>query len=91
MATSQVITHKAKSEENIGGEKWLKIADVGADTTVYFLNTKAGGLYQYTNNNSYLLCKHPAVVNDTYNTFNNGSAEGFTVKTANDTLPTGIG
>jgi hypothetical protein len=86
-----VITHRAQSEENLGGEKWLRIIDVAADTTVYFLNVKATGLYQYTNNNSYLLCKYPAALNDTYNTFNAGAAEDFTVKGVNDTLPTGIG
>jgi hypothetical protein len=87
----KVIYHKAISEEMFGGEKWLKIVDVDTDTTVYFLNTKTDGLYQYTNNNAYLLCKYPAAVNDTYNTFNGGSAESFTVRGVNDTLATGIG
>ena len=88
---SKVIYHKAVSEETLGGEKWLKIVDVETDTLVYYLNTKADGLYQYTNNNAYLLCKYPAVVNDTYNTFNGGSAETFTVKKVNDTIITAIG
>jgi hypothetical protein len=87
----KTINHKAKSEETLGGEKWLKIVDVETDTTVYFLNTKTDGLYQYTNNNAYLLCKYPAAINDTYNTFNEGSAESFTVRGVNDTLATGIG
>ena len=91
VATSKIITHKAKTEETFGGEKWLNIVDVGADTTVYFLNTKAGGLYQYSNSNSYLLCKYPAVLNEMYTSFNDGSAEDFTVKGVNDTLPKGIG
>ena len=91
LATSQTIVHKARSEESFGGEKWLNIIDVSTDTTVYFLNTKTGGLYQYTSNNSYLLCKYPAAVNDTYNTFNSGATEMFTVKGVNDTLVTGIG
>lgn len=87
----KIVSHKAKSEEMLGGEKWLKIVDVETDTTVYFLNTKTDELYQYTNSNSYLLCKYPAVVNDTYTTFNGGSAEFFTVRGVNDTIPTGIG
>lgn len=91
LATSKIIYYKAKSEETIGGEKWLKIVDMDADTTAYFLNTKTDGLYQYTNNNPYLLCKYPAALNDTYNSYNDGSAETFTVKGVNDTLATGIG
>jgi len=87
----KTVKHTAKSEETLGGEKWLKIADVETDTTVYFLNTKTDGLYQYTNSNAYLLCKYPAAVNDTYTTFNDGSAEYFTVKGVNDTIPTNIG
>jgi hypothetical protein len=85
------MTHRAQSEETLGGEKWLKIIDVEADTTVYFLNTKDDGLYQYTNSNPYLLCKNPATVNDTYTTFNESEVEVFTVKGVNDTIPTGIG
>lgn len=91
VAISKDITHKAKNEENIGGEIWLNIVDLETDTTVYLLNTKTGGLYQYTNSNSYLFCKYPAILNDTYTTFNTGSTEDFTVKGANDTLPTNIG
>lgn len=87
----KTLTYRAKNEETLGGEKWLNIVDVATDTTVFYLNTKAGGLYQYTNNSSYLLCKYPAVVNDTYNTFNDGDFEDFTVKAVNDTIPTGIG
>ena len=91
LATTKVILHKARNEEVIGGEKWLNVIDVDFDTTVYLLNVKTGGLYQYTNNNSYLLCKDPAVLNETYNTFNSGATEDFTVKGVNDTLPTGVG
>lgn len=91
LATSAVIIHKAKTKITQGGEKWLNIVDMGADTTVYLLNENSGGLYQFTNNSSNLLCKFPALINDTYNTFNEGSAESFTVKGVNDTLPTGIG
>jgi hypothetical protein len=90
-AHPKIITHRAQSEETLGGEKWLKIVDVEPDTVVYYLNTKTEGLYQYTNNNPYLLCKYPALVNDTYNTFNEGAAESFTVRGVNDTTATGIG
>ena len=86
-----ILTLKAKSEETLGGEKWLNVVDVAADTTFYYLREKTDGLYQYTNGNAYLLCKHPAVVNDSYNTYNDGSAENFVVKGVQDTIPTGIG
>jgi len=80
--TSYITTtvhHKATSEVSFGGETWLKITD---DTlaVVYLLNTKTGGLYQYANNTSDLLCKYPATLNDVYNTFNYGGSETFTVK-----------
>ncbi len=91
LATTGTITYKAKIEETIGGENWLRINDLGPDTTVYLMKEKAGGLYQYTNNNSYLLCKNPASLNETYNTFNKGSAEDFQVLGVNFTLPTDIG
>lgn len=91
LATSRILTFKAKTEETIGGEKWLRIVNVDTDTTVYLLNTKAGGLYQYANSNSYLLCKYPAALGDIYNTFNEGGVEDFTVRGVNDSLDTGIG
>ena len=40
---SKMFTHRAASEETLGGEKWLKIIDVEMDTVVYFLNTKVDG------------------------------------------------
>lgn len=88
---SSIVVHFAKSEDSIAGEKWLNIVDVDTDTTVYYLNTKTGGLYQYTNNSSYLFCKYPSGINDSYTSFNEGAAENFIVKAVNDTLPTGIG
>ncbi len=88
---SKTITHKAKSEETLGGEKWLKIVDMETDTTVYYLNTKTGGLFQFANNSSNLFCKYPAVLNETYTSFNDGSSEDFTVKGVNDSIATGIG
>jgi len=85
------VIHRAQSEETFGGEKWLKIVDVGTDTVVYYLKTKNDGLYQYANNNPNLLCKYPAAINDTYTTFNGGSLESFTVRGVNDTSATAIG
>lgn len=91
LLSASIIVHRAKTEETLGGEKWLNIVDVNTDTTVYYLNEKTGGLYQYTNNSSNLLCKFPATANDTYTTYNEGSSEIFKVVSANDTLLTGIG
>lgn len=85
------VVHRAKAEETLGGEKWLKIVDVETDTTVYYLNEKTGGLYQYANNNSNLFCKDTAILDDTYSSFFEGSAVTMTVKGMNNTLPTGIG
>lgn len=91
LTNGKTVYYKAKSEEILGGEKWLKIVDVETDTVVYYLAEKTNGLYQYTNNNSYLLCKYPAVVNDTYTTFNTGTVEDFTVREVDITTATGIG
>ena len=88
---TKVLTYKAKTAEVLGGETWLKIVDVFADTTVFYLNEKPGGLFQYTNNASNLFCKSPAAVNDTYTAFNDGSSENFTVKAVGDTISTGVG
>jgi hypothetical protein len=89
--TTQILRFKAKAEEVLGGEKWLNIVDMATDTTVFYLSQKTGGLYQYTNNASYLFCKDPAAVGDTYTSFNDKSIEDFTVKGVKDTLPTSIG
>lgn len=91
LATSATIRYKAISEETLGGESWLKIIEMGPDTTVYYLKEKTGGLHQYANNTSNLFCKNPASLNETYTTFNAGSAEDFTVQGVNQVLPTDIG
>ncbi len=91
LATSATIRYKASSEETLGGEKWLKIIEMGPDTTVYYLKEKTGGLYQYANNASNLFCKNPASLNETYTSFNAGSSEDFTVLGVNQVLPTDIG
>ena len=86
---SYTVGHKAMSEETLGGEKWLNIVDTSTMATVYYLNEKTGGLYQYFNSASNLLCKSPATVNETYTSF--GGTEVFKVKGVNDTIPTGLG
>jgi len=91
IATSEILNYKAKTEEIIGGEKWLKIVNVKTDTTVYLLQEKVDGLYQNINNTSYLLCKYPASLNESYNTFNAGASEAFVVKGVQDSLETGVG
>lgn len=88
---ASIMTHRAKTEETIAGEKWLNIVDVNTDTTVYYLQAKADGLYQYANSNSNMFCKYPASAGDNYITYNEGGAETFYVQSVNDTLPTGIG
>ncbi len=91
LATTSVVRYKAVAEETLGGEKWLKINEMGPDTTVYYLNEKTGGLYQYANNASQLFCKNPASLNETYTTYNRGSSEDFTVMGVGQVLPTDIG
>ena len=91
IATSTVLTLKAKSLDVLGGEQWLNIVDMVPDTTYFLLNEKPGGLYDYTNNSSYLFCKSPAAVNDTYNSYLSGMTETVVVKTTTDSLATGIG
>ncbi len=79
--TSNVV-YRAVSEEVHGGETWLRVVD-DSSYLVYLLKVKSGGLYQFANNASYLLCKSPAAVNDVYTTYNRGSTETFTVKEVN--------
>lgn len=85
---SYLITYRITSEEQLGGESWLNVTD-SADQTVYLFQVKPDGLYQYTNNNAYLFCKDPAVVGQTYNTYNNGGTEDFTVLKVSDTISYG--
>lgn len=88
---ASIMTFKAKSEDTIAGQKWLRIVDVNTDTTVWLMQPKADGLYQYTGNNVSLFCKEPASVGDVYNTYNDGFPETFYVRTMKDTTATGIG
>ncbi|MFM2137934.1 MAG: hypothetical protein RJA57_241 [Bacteroidota bacterium] len=91
LSSSTVVTHKATAEATLGGEKWLTVKNMTADTVVFQLQLKTDGLYHYSGGASWLLCKYPAALNDTYNGFLGGSATQFTVKSVNEVLPTGIG
>lgn len=91
IATSGTMTHKAVNEVTLGGETWLTIKDVAADTVVYYLKEKTGGLYQYTDNNSHLFLKSPATLNESYTTRNRNTVMQYTVKGVNSSLPTNIG
>jgi len=83
--SSTTVVHTASSQVSMGGETWLRVTD---DTMglVFLLNAKTGGIYQYDNGASNLLCKYPAAVNDVYNTSNGGEPETFTVKYTNFSL-----
>ncbi|MGQ0739260.1 MAG: hypothetical protein ACT4OJ_09395 [Bacteroidota bacterium] len=91
VATTKTVTWKAISEETLGGEKWLKINELGVDTTVYLLREKSDGLYQYINNSANLFCKNPTSPNDTYTSYHRDSVYFFKVSGAGITLPTNIG
>jgi hypothetical protein len=101
LATSEILQYKAKSEDVIAGEKWLNIVDTRNDSTAYLFQEKTDGLYRYVNNKSYLYCKSPAALNDTYTSYTNATGVGlaissasekvFMVKALHDTIPTGVG
>lgn len=82
LSTTSTIRYRAISEETLGGEKWLKLVD-SASNPVFYLKVKNGGLYQYANNASQLLCKDPAVVNDAYTSYNGTANEDFVVTNTN--------
>jgi hypothetical protein len=83
--TSQDVVYSITAEVTLGGEKWFQFSEPSG-TPWLLLNVKAGGLYQYANNASNLLCKYPAAKNETYNAFNNGATETFTVKAVDSLL-----
>jgi hypothetical protein len=83
--TSQDLVYSITAEQTLGGEKWFQYSDpTGAPWLL--LNVKTGGLYQYANNASQLLCKFPAALNETYTAFNNGATETFTAKAVDSLL-----
>lgn len=89
--TTETVTYKAKTQETLGGESWLKVVNNANDTLVYYLREKTGGLYQYANNAAQLFCKNPAAVNDSYSSYNARGPEDFVVKGVNTILPTNLG
>ena len=89
--STETVTYKAKTQETLGGDTWLKVVNNANDTLVYYLKQKADGLYQYVNGSANLLCKFPAAVNDAYTSFNGGGMENFVVRGVNNTLATNIG
>lgn len=89
--STETVTYKAKTQETLGGETWLKVVNNANDTLVYYLKEKPDGLHQYANNTSNLFCKFPAALNDTYTSYNARGVEDFVVKGVNDILPTNIG
>ena len=89
--TSYNVVYKAISEDMLGGESWLKIIDSAANTTIFYLKEKTGGLFQYIGNGSNLMCKYPAAVNDTYRSlFNTTDSADYFVRSLNDTLQLGV-
>jgi hypothetical protein len=89
--STETVVYKAKTQETIGGETWLKVVNNANDTLVYYLKQKTDGLYHYANGAANLLCKYPAALNDTYTGFLGGGVEDFIVKGVNNTLATNIG
>ncbi len=91
LANNITLVMRIKGEVTLGGETWFNVVNNATDTTMFYLKEKTGGLYQYANSSSNLFCKYPAVLNETYSSFNAGGMEDFTVKGVNDLLATGIG
>jgi hypothetical protein len=83
--SSQDVVYSITAEVTLGGEKWFQFSEPSG-TPWLLLNVKSGGLYQYANNASNLLCKYPAVRNETYNAYNNGAVETFTAKAIDSLL-----
>ena len=73
------VIYTASAEQTVNNQTWLVITD-STQTPLFLLSQQADGLYHQVNNTPYLLCKFPAAVNDTYNSFNRGDDEIITVK-----------
>jgi hypothetical protein len=83
--SSQDVVYTITEEVVLGGEKWFRFSDPSGAQWL-LLNVKTGGLYQYANNASNLLCKYPAIRNETYSAFNNEAVETFTAKAIDSLL-----
>ena len=90
LINSYNITYRATAMETLGGEEWLKIVDTATGTAVFYLKEKSDGLYQYINNNSYLMCKYPAAVNDTYAGHTGTVAADYLVRNLNEMQAFGV-
>jgi hypothetical protein len=88
--TQTNVTYRAAGMETLGGEQWLKIVDSATGSTIIYLKEKADGLYQYINNNAYLLCKYPAAVSDTYSGYAIQEAANYSVQSINQSMDFGM-
>ena len=90
LISSGNVTFQATGMETLGGEQWLKIVDTATGTAVFYLKEKTDGIYQYINNNSYLFCKYPAVINDTYQGYAISEAADYFVRNVGQTMAFGV-
>lgn len=88
--TQTNVTYRAAGMETLGGEQWLKIVDSATGNTIIYLKEKADGLYQYINNNAYLLCKYPAAVSDTYSGYAMQEPANYFVQSINQSMDFGM-
>jgi hypothetical protein len=90
LITSNNVTLRAASMETLGGEQWLKIVDTATGNAVFYLKEKSDGLYQYINNNSYMMCKYPAAINDTYPGYAIAEAADYFVRNVGQSMAFGV-
>ncbi len=85
LQTTTNLTYTISAEQTMGPDKWFVITD-STGATVFVLNQKPDGLYQFQNSGAHLLCKDPALANDSYDTQNDGSDETFLVRAKDSTV-----
>ena len=73
------VIYQISAEQTVNNETWFTVTD-STQSAIFVLTQRADGLYHLVNSTPYLLCKYPANVNDTYNSYNNGDDELVTVK-----------
>lgn len=90
LQTTTNLTYTISAEQTMGSDKWFVVTD-STGAAVFMLNQKPDGLYQFQNAAAHLLCKDPALPNDSYDTQNDGVDETFLVKAKDSTatLPYG--
>ena len=74
------LTYKAKSLDTLGGETWLRIIDVDADTTVYYPEKQGRRFISIRQQRIQPFLQDPASLGDSYTTYNEGGPENFIVK-----------